>query len=69
MMIYDSLQAQFLRTKQKGHIQRYETPIFGNIVVYVCTPINDDNQTLWRLYNIVRFDMASVHLTSQAGPF
>ena len=35
MMTYLSLEAQFMETKQNGHIQRYGTPIFGNTIVYV----------------------------------
>ena len=43
MMIYGSLQAEF-ETKYNGHIHRYGTPVFGNIVVYVSKPINNNNQ-------------------------
>ena len=35
MMIYGSLQAEFMETKHNGHIRGYGTPIFGNIVVDV----------------------------------
>ena len=35
-MIYGSLQAEFMT---KGHIRRYGTPIFGDIVVYVSKQI------------------------------
>ena len=48
-MIYGSLQAEFLETKHNGHVHRYGTPIFGDIVVYESKPINNDNQILWRL--------------------
>ena len=44
------------------HIHKYKTPIFANIVVYVSKPINQDNQILWRLWNIVRFDMQIILL-------
>ena len=49
MMIYGSLQAAFMETKHIDHIHSYGTPIFGNIVVYVSKPINNDNQILWVL--------------------
>ena len=35
MVIYDSLQADFMETKYNGHIHRYGTPILGNIFVYI----------------------------------
>ena len=35
-------------------------PTLGNIVVYVSKPINNNNQILWRLWNIISFDMPSV---------
>ena len=31
-----------MATKHDGHIYMYETPIVGNIVVYISEPINDD---------------------------
>ena len=49
MMIYGSLYAEFMETKHNGHIHRYGTPIFGNIVVYVSKPITSNNQLFWRL--------------------
>ena len=49
MMIYGSLQAEFMETKHNGYIHRYRTPIFGNIFVNVSEPINNNNQILWRL--------------------
>ena len=49
-MVYGSPQAEFMVTKHTGHIHRYGTPFFGNIIVYVSKPINNDNnQILWRL--------------------
>ena len=47
MLIYGSLQAEYMETKYKGHIHGYATPIFGKIVVYVSKQINNDNQILW----------------------
>ena len=41
-MIYGSLQAEFMETKHNGHIHRNGTSIFGNIVVNVSKPINDN---------------------------
>ena len=32
VIIYGSLQAEFMETKYNGHIQRYWTPIFGKIL-------------------------------------
>ena len=48
MMIYGSLQAEFMETKHTGHRLMYGRPIFGNIVVCVSKPINNNNQTLQR---------------------
>ena len=49
VMIYGSLQAEFMETKYNGHIHMNGTPIFGKIVVYVSKPINNNNQILWKL--------------------
>ena len=49
MMIYGSLQTEFMETKHNSYIHRYRTPIFGNIFVNVSEPINNNNQILWRL--------------------
>ena len=49
MMIYGNLQAEFTETKHNGHNIRYRTLIFGYIVVYVSTPINNYNTILWRV--------------------
>ena len=48
-MIYGSLQADFMETKYNGHIHRYGTPIFGNIVVYVSKLIDNNNEIPCRL--------------------
>ena len=69
IMIYGSLQAEFMETKHNGHIHRYRTPIFGNIVVNVSKPINNNNQILWRLQNIVQFHMPNVLVTSETRLF
>ena len=45
MINYGSLQAELMETKHNGHILRYGTFIFENIVVNVSKPINIDN--LW----------------------
>ena len=34
-MFYGSLPAEFMETKHNGHIDRYETHTFGDIVAYV----------------------------------
>ena len=34
-MIYGNMQAEFVGTKNNGHIHGYGIPIFGTIVVYV----------------------------------
>ena len=47
VMIYGSLQAEFMETKYNGHIHRYGTYTFGKIVVYVFKPIDNNNQILW----------------------
>ena len=44
MMIYGFMQVEFMETKHNGHIPSYGSPIFGNIVVYVSRPINNNNQ-------------------------
>ena len=48
-MIYGSLQAEFAGTKQNGQIYRHWTPIFGNIVIHISKPINNNDQILWTL--------------------
>ena len=67
VMIYGSLQAEFMETKNNSHIHRYGTPVFGKIVVNISKSINNDNQIFWRLWNIIRFDMPSVLLASKAS--
>ena len=46
MMIYGSLQAEFVETEHNGYIHRYGTPISDIIVVYVPKQINNNNQIL-----------------------
>ena len=48
-MIYGSLQTEFLGLKHNGNIDKYGTPIFDDIVVYVPEPTDNDNQIFWRL--------------------
>ena len=57
-MIYGSIQAEFMETNI-GHIHRYGTPIFGNNVIYVFKPIQNENQILWMLQNIIRSERQS----------
>ena len=47
----------------------YGTPNFGNFVVHVSKPISNKDKTLWRLYDIISFDMPSVLFVSKAGLF
>ena len=47
MMIYGSMQGEFVGTRHNGQIQRYGTPIFGDIVVDRSKPINNDDKILW----------------------
>ena len=49
VMIYGSLQTEFIETKYNSHIHRYETSVFGKIVVNISKSINNNNQIFWRL--------------------
>ena len=49
VMIYGSLQAEFMETNYNSHIHRYGTSIFGKIVVDISKSINNNNQIFWRL--------------------
>ena len=49
VMIYGSLQAEFMETKYNSHIHRYGTSVFGKIVVNISKSINNNNQIFWRL--------------------
>ena len=42
VMVYGSLQAEFMETKYKSHIHRYGTSVFGKIVVNISKSINND---------------------------
>ena len=46
MMMYGSLQAEFMETNYNSHIHRYGTCIFSKIVVNISKPINNNNQIL-----------------------
>ena len=48
-MIYGSLQAEFMDTKDSSRIHMYGTSIFGKVVIGISKPINNNNQILWRL--------------------
>ena len=61
-MIYGSLQAQFMEAKHNGHIHRYGTPIFGNIVVYLSKPI--DNVWQFKYVSMLIISWAIVKWTS-----
>ena len=49
MMVYDSLQAEFMETKYNSHIHMNGTSVFGKIVVNIFKSINNNNQIFWRL--------------------
>ena len=44
VMIYGSLQAEFMETKYNNHIHGYGTSVFGKIVVDISKTINNKNQ-------------------------
>ena len=44
VMIYGTLQAEFMETKCNRHIHRCGTSIFGKFAVYISTSINNNNQ-------------------------
>ena len=69
VMIYGSLQAEFVETKYNSHIHSYGASVFGKIVVNMNISINNNNQIFWRLKNIIRFDMAIVLLASKVRLF
>ena len=69
VMIYGSLQAEFMETKFNSHIRGCGTPVFGKIVVSISKSINNKNQIFSRLSKIIRFDMPSVLLALKAGLF
>ena len=62
MMTCGTSETEFMDTKHNGHIHRYETHTFGNIVINVSKPINNNSPILWRLWHIVRFDMPRTFL-------
>ena len=43
MMVYSSLQAEFMVTKYDGHIHRYGALVFGKLVIYVSKSIDNNN--------------------------
>ena len=43
VMIYGSLQAEFMETKYNNHIHGYGTSVFGKIVVNIFKSINNNN--------------------------
>ena len=69
VMLYGSLQAEYMETNHNSHIHRYGTSSFGKIVVNISKSIYNNDKIFWRLWNINRFDMPSVLLASKAGLF
>ena len=49
VMIYGSLQAEFMETKYNSHIHGYGTYVFGKIAVNKSKSINNNNQIIRRL--------------------
>ena len=49
VMIYGSLQAEFMETKYNSHIHGYGTSVFGKIVVNISKSINNNNKIFRRL--------------------
>ena len=49
VMIYGSLQGEFMETRYNSRINMYGTSIFDTIVVDISKSINSNNQTLWRM--------------------
>ena len=49
MMIYSSRWAIFKGTKPNGRIHKYETSIFGDIIVIVFRSINEEEPIFWTL--------------------
>ena len=44
VMIYGSLQAEFMETKYNSHVHGYGTSVFGKIVVNISKSINSNNK-------------------------
>ena len=49
MVIYNSLQAEFMENKYNSHIHKYGKYVLSKIVVNKSKPINNNNQIFWRL--------------------
>ena len=49
MMIYGSLQAEFMETKYNSHMHGYGTSVVGKIAVNISKSINNSNQIFRRL--------------------
>ena len=52
MMVYSSLQAEFMVTKYDGHIHRYGALVFGKLVIYVSKSIDNNNQIICQLLDL-----------------
>ena len=48
VMIYGSLQTEFMKTKYNSHIHGYGTSVFGKIVVDISKSINNNNKIFRR---------------------
>ena len=53
MMVYSSLQAEFMVTKYDGHIHRYGALVFGKLVIYVSKSIDNNNNGSTSRFKIV----------------
>ena len=49
VMIYGSLQAEFMETKYSSHIHGFGTSVFGKIVVNISKSVSNNNQIFRRL--------------------
>ena len=49
MMVYSGLQVQFIRNKYDIQIQRYETSVLSNIIIYIVKSVDKNNKMFMRL--------------------
>ena len=63
VMIYGSLQAEFVETKYNSHIHRYGTSVFGKIVFNISKSINNNNQIFFAFSVTIPRIFMEYHLT------
>ena len=66
MMVYSSLQAEFMVTKYDGHIHRYGALVFGKLVIYVSKSIDNNNEVV--KYDLIRHAKCSYYIESKTFP-